>query len=92
MPETKEQTEKHPIIFNGRSIPRILAGEKTQTRRVVKPQPPLFGSPDAVQTGPPWIAEVARLDGSTETVKCPYGQPGDTLWVREAFRLPKWAD
>jgi len=93
MPTTKEQTDEHPVIFSGWSIRRILASEKTQTRRIVKPQPPQDCPPKtAVSTGPPWVAQVARQDGSTETVKCPYGQPGDALWVREAFRLPAYAD
>lgn len=64
MPKTKEQTDERPIIFNGWSIRRILAGEKAQTRRIVRPHPVL------------WEEE------------CPYGQTGDRLWVREAFRLP----
>ena len=39
MPTTKD-VDEHPIIFNSWSINHILAGKKTQTRRVVEPQPP----------------------------------------------------
>ena len=93
MTDTAEQTEEHPIIFNSWSIRRILAGEKTQTRRIVKPQPPDEAPAEtAVATGPPWIARVAQCDGEQRRVICPYGQPGDMLWVREAFRLPAHSD
>jgi len=79
MPATKEQTDEHPIIFSGGSIRRILADEKSQTRRIVKTPPQECPPETAVQTGLPWVAEVVRQDGSAETVKCPYGQPGDVL-------------
>lgn len=57
--------KERPILFSGPMIRAILAGNKTQTRRVVKPQP--AGA---------WAAP-----GKTS---CPYGQPGDRLWVRES--------
>jgi hypothetical protein len=90
MPATKEQTNEHPVIFSGWSIRRILAAEKSQTRRIVKPEPP-----DDVRSvmrddmGGDWIGTVgSRNDPILWNEKCPYGQPGDVLWVREAFRLP----
>ena len=108
MPATKEQTDEHPIIFNSWSICRILAGEKTQTRRIVKPQPPheLGNALDRtprycdetttgyLKNGPGWywMAQTAIDEGKWRPVGgsagCPYGQPSDVLWVREAFRLP----
>ncbi len=59
---------ERPILFSGPMVRALLAGTKTQTRRIVKPQP--AGA---------WAAP-----GKTS---CPYGQPGDRLWVREAFRF-----
>ena len=57
----------------------ILAGTKTQTRRIAKI--------DArTDKGEP-VRFVSCMPGVTgiETVRCPYGKPGDRLWVREAF-------
>jgi len=95
MPDTIDDAQEQPIIFNDWSIQRILAGEKTQTRRIVKPQP----------DGPVKTAEQARdgswywvpLHGTAQTApgeafRCPYGQPGDVLWCREAFRLIESCD
>ena len=93
MPETKEQTEEHPIIFSGWSIRRILADEKSETRRIVKPQPE-----DGVQTihhdGDGWYAGTmnSEWDPVPWEEKCPFGKPGDVIWVREAFRLPAGMD
>jgi hypothetical protein len=56
----------------------ILAGTKTQTRRVVKPQPTHF-NPAGVPR------RVVPAGGASDVIACPYGQPGDRLWVREAF-------
>lgn len=103
MTDTIEAIE-HPIIFNDWSIRRILASEKTQTRRIVKPQPDLKGVTDTdlkLRQDPvskEWVvAPIGDLVPSMEAAhgwvnenfpKYPYGQPGDVLWVREAFRLP----
>jgi len=72
-----------PIIFNGEMVRAILDGRKTQTRRVIKPQPEKdavfpHGSVDTyVRT------ENANPYDDARTIKCPYGQPGDLLYVRE---------
>ncbi|HFQ6844179.1 TPA: hypothetical protein ACHSLS_003862, partial [Serratia marcescens] len=69
----------------------ILDGRKTQTRRVINPQPTL-----SERTGFNWKGAAYGI-GSTyrDTVRnfancfktCPFGQVGDQLWVRETFRL-----
>jgi hypothetical protein len=94
MPDTIDDAQEHPIIFNEWSINRILAGEKTQTRRIVKPQPP--ENADKMEVGqksphgyPGGEYGYHNRDGkAVYGMPCPYGQPGDLLWVREAFRLP----
>lgn len=73
-----------PILFSGEMVRAILDGRKTQTRRVIKPAFDI--KPDArivsVDNGKRdiWFAN-GRYFGS-----CPYGRPGDLLWVRETWR------
>jgi hypothetical protein len=62
--------KERPIPFRGPMVRAILAGRKTQTRRIVKGQDLL----DDFQHLPPLFA-----------AHCPYGQPGDRLWVKETF-------
>jgi hypothetical protein len=71
----------------------LLNGSKTQTRRVVKPQPPAVfceGDVAAITNGTRWAfsrlpERIAHPPGLHEGILCPYGQPGDRLWVRETF-------
>lgn len=77
--------KERPILFSTPMVRAILDGKKTQTRRVVKPQPIQIGWFDH-QKG--FCAHVSTDDAGTtyhEMVKCPYGQPGDRLWVRETW-------
>lgn len=88
-----------PILMSAPMVRAILAGTKTQTRRVVKPQP--FRDPST--HGYQWHGGAALLRAgygaryvhtNLEPMKravmkcCPYGQPGDRLWVRETWA--KW--
>lgn len=87
---TTTEVKERPILFSTEMVQAILGGRKTQTRRVIKPQP----SPD-----PARIEFYGRKMGWLPTsnsgkvgifepfdgYKCPYGQPGDLLYVREAF-------
>jgi hypothetical protein len=66
---------ERPILFSAPMVRAILAGTKTQTRRVAKGL-----ALEWLSEGfePAFVADDAnRL--------CPYGQPGDRLWVREAW-------
>lgn len=88
--------KERPILFSGAMVRAILNGEKTQTRRVVKPQPadvPITnGSRDGMYTAWPnadacleWADVVSDPTYYAQAGFCPYGQPGDRLWVRETF-------
>lgn len=73
------------ILFNGPMVRAILERRKTQTRRVCRLQPH-----DAA--GMVWWPDGAGTDTGTSggapgiyLKKCPYGELGDRLWVREAF-------
>lgn len=83
-------TKCRPILFSGEMVRAILEGRKTQTRRVVKPQPANTGQWDWQFTktdspgGSEWLLWSSMV-GDGGTWKCPYGSPGDTLWVRETW-------
>jgi hypothetical protein len=75
---------ERPILFSAPMVRALLAGTKTQTRRVVKE--PISG----------WLNNANGshkvLDGQVFNYSfdeplgtCPYGQPGDHLWVRETW-------
>lgn len=70
-----------PIIFSGPMVLAILSGAKTQTRRAVKGE---IGELNGVPTlnGQPLVDCPAVL------AQCPYGKPGEQLWVRENFSGP----
>lgn len=73
----------HPILFSAPMVQALLDGRKTQTRRVVK-HPENYGCP----TGdcPHWKQTECNEAMQVNAVpECPYGKPGDLLWVRETF-------
>jgi hypothetical protein len=76
--------KQRPILFNTEMVQAILAGRKTQTRRVVKPQPEL------TESGFKWKGFYYGIGSSDERTNrnfahaaCPHGKVGDVLWVRE---------
>ena len=75
-----------PILFKPDMVNAILEGRKTQTRRIVKPQPEMVSD----RRIEPWEGDPAALKILLERNKrgCPYGAPGDVLWVRETFSGP----
>ena len=80
-------TQEHPILFNGEMVRAILEGRKTQTRRPIKMP---FEGLEFVGWHPEdaSIARFMREDavGTTHwSSRCPYGIPGDRLWVRETW-------
>lgn len=78
-----------PILMSAPMIRALLDGRKTQTRRVVKPQPLFSSCQQSFSTGLAAIADAAFKKFVPDG--CPYGQPGDLLWVRESlYRLGRW--
>ena len=75
---------ERPIIFSTEMVRAILDGRKTQTRRAIKPQPK-----DANQRYdlPEWELWGGGYPEHGKRVRCPYGQPGDRLWVRETWAV-----
>lgn len=85
-------TKERPILFSGPMVRAILDGRKTQTRPLVKPQPKAH----ACEGG--WPQHMDRMEDGSWCLycgacgwsggwRCPYGVPGDRLWVRESVLL-----
>ena len=80
------------LLFKAPLVRAILSGQKTQTRRIVKPQPTPNHPHDG---GTKWIPErglhvpvgsVGHLSVQEKMgLRCPMGQPGDRIYVRETF-------
>jgi len=66
-----------PILFSSEMVRAILDGRKSMTRRIIKPQPMWIAEPNI-----PFKTPDADPKG---IIRCPYGQPGDRLWVRETW-------
>lgn len=71
--------KERPILFSTPMVQAILAGRKTQTRRVVKPQPDEDGLAK-------FIPSQRWEDTGGKAYTCPYGKVGDVLWVRETWK------
>jgi hypothetical protein len=73
---------ERPILFSAPMVRAILAGRKTQTRRAVK-NTGLYAIDAAIHG-----EDVARRELAALATRCPYGQPGDVLWVKETWQGP----
>lgn len=90
--------KERPILFSSSMVRAILEGRKTQTRRVVQFRKHGNGE-HALRYKHP-LGAVFGCDcsgcrgNSTHSclIECPYGVPGDRLWVREAWRMFSWMD
>lgn len=89
--------KERPILFSGPLVRALIAGTKTQTRRPVKGiefrgaggkdgadwnDPSCWGWAD--EYGDEWALAAAP---GVRAIPCPYGVPGDRLWVRETFQF-----
>lgn len=93
--------KERPVIFNGEMVRAILDGRKTQTRRVMKHQPkqhdhknydtapwsdapPAYYNVNSADWACKYCGEGIGFDGRS-VYRCPFGQVGDRLWVRETW-------
>jgi hypothetical protein len=76
--------KQRPILFSAPMIRALLNSSKTQTRRIVKPQP-LIGLEGLMKWRDSFWYERHELLQLLVDKKCPYGKVGDQLWVRETF-------
>ena len=88
---------ERPILFSAPMVRALLAGTKTQTRRAINPQPFIdelrnfhwngWNYGQSVYGEPHVQAIASPLPQSrTNRVLCPFGKPGDRLWVRETWK------
>ncbi|PHN61974.1 hypothetical protein [Pseudomonas viridiflava] len=85
MSEIKER----PILFSAPMVRAILEGRKTVTRRAIKNQPKSKSDIGSYGPGQPFIR---NPDVTKPNPECPYGRPGDRLWVREAWQADAQVD
>ncbi len=95
---------ERPILFSGPMVRAILDGTKTQTRRVVKlPHENPLGTWEPTRIGGAGGGKLAngseiKEQGAIwhtrtgEILACPHGEPGDRLWVREAWQFADWTE
>jgi hypothetical protein len=84
--------KQRPILFSGSMVRALLAGTKTQTRRVLRPQLPADAEPAEMGATNEHGHQVSGHSGMwwddaagnpEQAIRCPYGMPGDRLWVKE---------
>lgn len=96
-----DKIKERPILFNSEMVRALLGGRKTVTRRLVKGGQIPTEDFSTAPGGPRWSAIGQRhprygycVFGETEDEcaaelgahgVCPYGKPGDRLWVRETW-------
>jgi hypothetical protein len=83
--------KERPIPFRGEGVRAILDGWKTMTRKVIKEIHTTFELKD--QWGVEflftrWLEHNQKIQ--RQQLKCPYGKPGDRLWVRETFTYDEY--
>lgn len=94
-----------PILFSGSMIRALLAGTKTQTRRIVKGAPPEADREALMHRGMAHFGIRAHAGSSSETfhfthgeegdanaLQCPYGVTGDALWAKETWQAQEAFD
>lgn len=87
--------KSRPILFSAPMVRALMEEIKTQTRRIVKPQPPtghsfagftMSSTHTADEGKATWGAgDTSVFLNSAHRVRCPFGEPGDMLWVRETW-------
>jgi hypothetical protein len=101
---TTTEIKYRPIMFSADMVRALLAGRKTQTRRPMKVQPPTSNHQIATLLGTtnknlkPGMKQWVRMeneypiaDDASEYFSCPYGKPGDRLYVKETWAISGWS-
>lgn len=90
---------ERPIIFSTPMVQAILAGKKTQTRRIIKPQPTgkyegiILPHSKKYKEDKKTVRFIDydkvenNFDDAIQYISCPYGKKDDILWVKETFAI-----
>ena len=80
-------TRDYPILFDTEMVQAILSGAKTETRRLFKSPLSKAMEPahEIFHDGGEWIAGLKNGQSLKYPIVCPYGEPGDYLWVKETW-------
>ena len=94
--------KERPILLNTDMVRAVLENRKTQTRRVVNSRTYSDFHSEFSYTGCLYngatpdtgLTDEHQFDARRcfEQIRCPYGKPGDLLWVRETWRLGAWSE
>ena len=82
---TEAAVKERPILFSERMVRALLTGRKTQTRRILKLRDPSETYSVVDDSGGSLWPASADEYGQWHRDLCPYGCPGDRLWVRETW-------
>ena len=79
-----------PILFSTPMVQAILTGRKTQTRRIIKnldgfEYNPVAARAMGISRDSVPLKPLTKNYLRKRIIRCPYGQPGDLLWVREKW-------
>lgn len=99
---------ERPTLFSSDMVKALLAGKKTQTRRVLRPRLQeaiafmdgdtevgcIISWSEDGYAGDGWYVHSAEYpeEGAEYLGQCPYGLPGNLLWVRESWAEVPWVD
>lgn len=81
--------KERPIPFNGEMVRAIIDGRKTQTRRVIKPQPERSHLSDEHWSWKGGEFALERYPGNSTILKHSPYSVGDLLWVKETWGVSK---
>lgn len=86
--DAMSQVKERPMLFSAPMVCAILEGRKTVTRRALKVQPHIDSSGNFCVGRSNYGQDIYGKPVTKHFVSsdCPYGQPGDRIWVREAWQ------
>lgn len=89
-------SKEYPILFSAPMVQAILDGRKSETRRTrglkrINARPDDWAKHVFDASTKEWVFTAEHGQAEQVRLKCPYGQAGDELWVRESWRADTFA-